>query len=764
MFLQQTAAGGLCALFLLLLQRIFRNLLSPRWQYGIWGVLVLRLLIPAGVWGRSTVLDVWPWLEAARAGTELTLDSAYSSPWTLSLPRGPIPLLPAEAPRSLTDWLFLLYLAGALGLALWYLGCALLLSLRVSRGVPVEGPRRAAIDAVAQRYQLPRPRRVVECRWERSPFLTGFLAPALVLPMGWEPDEKVILHELLHLKHRDLWAGWLTAALRCLHWCDPLLWLAFDKADNDREALCDQRVLERLEGEDRRDYGRVLLSMADSRAVRVPGATTMANGARIQAIARFKRFPRGMALVSGCMGAALVMALAVGGPAPGGETNPVTVSPQGCSVPGILATAERSRAATVAGALDSYGKTMLHRLHQPALALLCRGMTVPEEDLPQVLEQYREALRLSEEHPEQLLRWWRSGPVFRGLVSDGGGGFLCQVFWFRDQEMQVGDVYPREDGAPWPVEYLCHTVHLLPDGPYWTVEKLAETEGLLEDDFYDMDLPLCGPVTWSGEADGLRLEISAAQILETGDGFLGRERLRTLHDPSSFPFTIGETEEDDALSPAPMPRLPGFSALRSIFWGTLLLFLDFDLNFRFGFSFTLPLLPNCIGFWLVARGTRSLAADRPSLGLLGPFWLALGLWSLQQFFPGLSPSYPRRVLPSGRSGPDVRRLSAVHRSGRSGGGPAPRRAPPPAAALRPDRGRPADHPLLLPGPAAPGPLADAGGGRRRLLRPCLHPAPAVAALPGHGSRSGGIHITRLHRPPAARPRHTKNSEPGDNSL
>ena len=66
MFLQQTAAGGLCALFLLLLQRIFRNLLSPRWQYGIWGVLVLRLMIPVGARGRSTVLDVWPWLEAAR--------------------------------------------------------------------------------------------------------------------------------------------------------------------------------------------------------------------------------------------------------------------------------------------------------------------------------------------------------------------------------------------------------------------------------------------------------------------------------------------------------------------------------------------------------------------------------------------------------------------------------------------------------------------------------------------------------------------------
>ena len=117
-----------------------------------------------------------------RAGTELTLDSAYSSPDLP--PQGPIPLLPAEAPRSLTDWLFLLYLAGALGLALWYLGCALLLSLRVSRGVPVEGPRRAAIDAVAQRYQLPRPRRVVECRWERSPFLTGCSRPGPAYGLG----------------------------------------------------------------------------------------------------------------------------------------------------------------------------------------------------------------------------------------------------------------------------------------------------------------------------------------------------------------------------------------------------------------------------------------------------------------------------------------------------------------------------------------------------------------------------------------------------
>ena len=65
---------------------------------------------------------------------------------------------------------------------------------------------------------------------------------------------------------------------RCVHWCNPLLWYAFDQVQNDLEALCDQRVLERLEGEDRRDYGRILLSMADEKYARAPGTSSKRSG------------------------------------------------------------------------------------------------------------------------------------------------------------------------------------------------------------------------------------------------------------------------------------------------------------------------------------------------------------------------------------------------------------------------------------------------------------------------------------------------------
>ena len=570
MFLQQTAAASLVALFLLILQRIFLDKLSPRWQYGVWLVLLLRLLVPAGFGGRPTVLDVTFWVETLRTRVELGLHSAYSTPFAASLPAAPVPLPPAGAPTSWTDWAFLIYCAGVVLWAAWFVVSAVRLSLRVRGGVPVEGERRAAIEALAKQQRLPMPRRIVECRWARTPFVVGVVRPALVLPMGWALDGKVVLHELLHLKYRDVWAGWLTTALRCLHWCNPFLWFVFDKTGNDRESLCDQRVLERLEGEDRRDYGRCLLAMADDKAMRTPGATTMANGARavkarIEAIARFKRFPQGMGLVSGCIVFALSLSLVAGVPVSAAGTDDTVETPDGGN-PAILALAAQNRATTVAGALDAYGKALYHWYQRPGTGLLCAAMVTAPEDMPAVLAANA---KVNEERVEDwslLEHWWQTGPVFRGLTADGGDGYLCQVFWFRDVELASKNdpLWPEED-EPWPTEYLCHTVHVQPDGSYWTVEKLAETSAVLEEGWYS-EHQLYGPVTWSGEAEGISVELSHTTTTTTGAGPL---RLASLRDYQE------ENGLQDILYPsAPDPESPLPDSTFSSVWSSILLCME----------------------------------------------------------------------------------------------------------------------------------------------------------------------------------------------
>lgn len=363
-FLHQTAAASMTALFVLVLQHIFRDKLSPQWQYAVWMVVVLRLILPVGWLGRSAIADLTGLGEALRTWVELGLDSAWSSPWTPSLPLAGIPIPPAGGlPRSVTDWLFLLYLAGVLLSALWLAAGGLRLRRSLGEAVPVAGARLEAGAALAERFGLSMPRRVVESRAASTPFLVGVVRPVLVLPMGWAPDRKVILHELIHLKQRDVAAGWVTALFRCVHWCNPFLWRIFDRIDNQREQRCDQLVLERLEGEDRRDYGRILLSAASEQYARAPGTSSLSNGgrnirARIQAIARFKRYPAGMALVSVCIAVVLGLPLVLGraqalAPAAGLDHD----DQAGFCL--AMASARLTPCTTLAGALDAYGKAVL---------------------------------------------------------------------------------------------------------------------------------------------------------------------------------------------------------------------------------------------------------------------------------------------------------------------------------------------------------------------------------------------------------------------
>ena len=126
-------------------------------------------------------------------------------------------------------------------------------------------------------------------------------------------DEKVLLHEMLHLKHHDVLVNFLLHLLQALNWFNPFVYWLCRIIRNDSEALCDQRALERLRGEEKREYGMLLLDMADSRCASRIGTTSMANGARniktrIGRIADFGRVPKGAAFATACITVVLCLA------------------------------------------------------------------------------------------------------------------------------------------------------------------------------------------------------------------------------------------------------------------------------------------------------------------------------------------------------------------------------------------------------------------------------------------------------------------------
>ena len=58
-FLLQTLTASSAAFLLLVVKAMFRDKLSPRWQFAVWGVLGVVLLLPAGFRGRYVLFN-WP--------------------------------------------------------------------------------------------------------------------------------------------------------------------------------------------------------------------------------------------------------------------------------------------------------------------------------------------------------------------------------------------------------------------------------------------------------------------------------------------------------------------------------------------------------------------------------------------------------------------------------------------------------------------------------------------------------------------------------
>ena len=505
-FLLQTLTASGVAVLLLAVKWMFRDKLSPRWQFAAWSVLGLLLLLPAGRGGRYTILN-WPfYVEVLRSW----LTGDYS---VLVRVSAPVPLFPREMPHTLWDWLFAVYLAGVVFFLGRYVLSYFRLRLALKRGLPGGEDQ---MERVAARYGLPKCRSV-KVEGLPTAFVCGLIRPVLALPAGRETEDKVILHELLHYKNRDVIWGLVICLFRCIHWCNPFLWTCADLAGNDLEALCDQRVLERLEGEDRRDYGRILLGMADEKYARAPGTSSIANGGknirrRIEAIARFKRYPKGMALVSVCVLLVLAAPLAAGS-----EAESVRYGMGTGNVAIDFAQAKMIPCTTVGGALDTYAKAVLAGRYE------YRVMCAPLEEMNALAADYQAAV------DSHLLNWWPD-PWLDGRIRTDDGYQIHNLTQMEEdiyEGLLVLKLNSTRNGEYWDSRadqcpLAVQTLRVEKEGDRWVVIPQEDFRYLMGDQrvYGNLGLPV---VEYSAQAGDFVVRIlwqttSSVDSYKTSDG------------------------------------------------------------------------------------------------------------------------------------------------------------------------------------------------------------------------------------------------------
>ena len=287
-------SSAVLAAALIALRYALRGKISPKLQYGLWALLLIRLLVPVSV-GQSdvSVENLVPaaehrvlYLAQRTAQPALQAEAAEQAAAQSVSEKSEEPEAAGTAAGTvdLKKVLRTVWLCGAAGVFCWFLGCELVCRRHL---------RRCARQVSAARRGCPA---VFVSPAAGSPCLFGLLRPAIYLTPETDADETArrhcLAHEQTHYRHGDhIWP-----ALRCvclaLHWFDPLVWWAAALSRTDAELACDEDAVRSLGEAERTAYGRTLLQMTCRGHVSLLSAATSMSGkgsqirARIRAIAK----------------------------------------------------------------------------------------------------------------------------------------------------------------------------------------------------------------------------------------------------------------------------------------------------------------------------------------------------------------------------------------------------------------------------------------------------------------------------------------------
>ena len=340
-------------LVLLLLRRVFRKTLSRRWQYALWALVLVRLLLPVSLLPAANFSVLTATAPVQQAVDQRLEGMVYAVP-TQRYPNRVDPGQPPIIDRTehsvpgrpeepnyysggvvineegtthyffMLPWNELLPLIWKIGMAV--MGAFFLLSNLLFYRRLRKNRRTFEAEALASGgrrvYLVPEGS-------IPSPCLFGLLSPAIYITPAVADDpvklRHVLAHEETHAKHLDpLWS-----LLRCVcltvYWFDPLVWVAASCSKTDCELACDESVLKALGESERIGYGETLLSLIPVRkgpSNPMLAATTMTAGKRElrDRITRIAQKPR--QLMAAVVAVAILASIAAACTFTGGTASP----------------------------------------------------------------------------------------------------------------------------------------------------------------------------------------------------------------------------------------------------------------------------------------------------------------------------------------------------------------------------------------------------------------------------------------------------------
>ena len=289
---QMSVAGGVLILFIVVIRALAIHRLPKTTFLALWMIAALRLLLPFSIplpfnihIGLDVFSDVVQELPSGNIASTLPGDSPPSYDIGTAVPS------PATEHISTFE---ILWLVGVLLLAI-YFSISYFRSMRKFRmSIPDNTPY---IQNWLTAHQISRPLAVRSSDLISSPLTYGILHPVILLPKKLDRNDQVALkyvltHEYVHIRRFDAITKILFAAVLCIHWFNPFVWVMYVLANRDIELSCDAWVIRMMGEKKRSSYALMLIKMEERRNGMSALCSHFGKNAiseRIEAIMKFKK-------------------------------------------------------------------------------------------------------------------------------------------------------------------------------------------------------------------------------------------------------------------------------------------------------------------------------------------------------------------------------------------------------------------------------------------------------------------------------------------
>lgn len=282
-----TIMASVLALLIFLAKLILKDRIKPRMFYLLWVMLVVRLVIP---WTPESSFSMFNLVHLESAANTTITQTERELPTTSmvetsTLTNKPTPVT-ENSPASVVDqgspqnnkfrmdWLQVLPLLWLIGTVFMIIMMAIsnvLFALKVKKQPRITDNQVLTLFKQCKNLvKLKQEVGLIETSLVSSPTLIGVLQPKLLLPrevintLTIDQLRYVFLHELSHIKRKDIFVNWVMSTALALHWFNPLLWLAYHKMREDQEIACDSKALSYIEPAESKEYAYTIIKLLEN--------------------------------------------------------------------------------------------------------------------------------------------------------------------------------------------------------------------------------------------------------------------------------------------------------------------------------------------------------------------------------------------------------------------------------------------------------------------------------------------------------------------